>query len=113
MYVLLIIVCRFVLFLFAIVLSVLLRYMDYDCPFDIFKLFINPLYCNYLLKQFVSTFVCKFQISGSPKEFLHNESGVDKHDECFVQTFEVDTKNMAKFDHVFVSVWSVNQVRNI
>jgi hypothetical protein len=27
-----------VLFLFAIVLSVLLRYTDSDCPFDIFKL---------------------------------------------------------------------------
>ena len=82
-------------------------------PFGIFKLFINLLKCNYLHKPFVFTFVCKFQISGSPKEFLHNESGIDKHDEGFVQTFEVDTKNMAKFEHVFVSVWSVNQVRNI
>ena len=31
----------FVLFLLAIVLSVLLRYADYDCPFVIFKLFDN------------------------------------------------------------------------
>jgi hypothetical protein len=30
-----------------------------------------------------------------------------------VQTFKVETKNMAKFEHVFVSVWSVNQVRSI
>ena len=38
MYVLLIIACPFVLFLLDIVLSVLLRYTDYDCPFGIFKL---------------------------------------------------------------------------
>jgi len=37
MYVLLIVVCPFVLFLLAIVLSVLLRYKDSDCPFGIFK----------------------------------------------------------------------------
>jgi hypothetical protein len=38
MCVLLIVVCPFVLFLLAIVLSVL-RYTDSDCPFGIFKLF--------------------------------------------------------------------------
>ena len=31
--------CPFVLFPLAIVLSVPLRYTDYDCPFGIFKLF--------------------------------------------------------------------------
>ena len=31
--------CPFVLFLLAIVLSVLLRYMESNYPFDIFKLF--------------------------------------------------------------------------
>ena len=67
----------------------------------------------YSLNLFVFNVICKFQISGTPKEFSHNESGVDKHDEGFVQTFEVDTKNMANFEHVFVSVWAVNQVRNI
>ena len=35
-----IVVCPFVLFLSAIVLSVL-RYTDSDCPFGIFKLFFN------------------------------------------------------------------------
>ncbi|CAC5407073.1 unnamed protein product [Mytilus coruscus] len=49
------------------------------------------------------------KISGSPQEFLHNQSGVDKYDEGYVQTFEVDTKHLAKFEHVFVSVWAVNQ----
>ena len=34
-----IVVCPFVLFLLAIVLSVLLRYADSDYPFGIFKLF--------------------------------------------------------------------------
>jgi len=36
----LIVVCPFVLFLLAIVLSVLLRYTDSDCPFGIFRLFL-------------------------------------------------------------------------
>jgi hypothetical protein len=40
LYVLEIVVCPFVLFLLAIVLSVLLRYTDSDCPFGIFKLFL-------------------------------------------------------------------------
>jgi hypothetical protein len=33
--------CSFVLFLSVIVLSVLLRYTDSDCPFGIFKLFLS------------------------------------------------------------------------
>ena len=33
------VVCSFVLFLLVIVLSVLLQYTDYNCPFGIFKLF--------------------------------------------------------------------------
>ena len=41
MYVLLIVVCPFVLFHLAIVLSVLLRYTDFDCSFGIFKLFFS------------------------------------------------------------------------
>ena len=40
MYVLQIFVCPFVLFLLAIVLSVLLRFVDSDYPFGIFKLFL-------------------------------------------------------------------------
>jgi len=39
MYVLYIVVCPFVLFLLAIVLSVFLRFTDSDYPFGIFKLF--------------------------------------------------------------------------
>jgi len=41
--VLYVVFCRslFVLFLFAIVLSVLLRFMDSDYPFGIFKLFLH------------------------------------------------------------------------
>jgi hypothetical protein len=34
-------VCPFVLFLLAIVLSVLLRYTESDCPFGVFKLFLQ------------------------------------------------------------------------
>ena len=38
LYVCFVVVCPFVLFLLAIVLSVLFRYTDSDCPFGIFKL---------------------------------------------------------------------------
>ena len=41
MYVLSIVVCPFVRFLLAIVLSVLLRYTVSDCPFGIFKLYLE------------------------------------------------------------------------
>jgi len=37
----LIVVCPFVLFLLAIVLSVLFRFMDSDYPFGIFRLFLQ------------------------------------------------------------------------
>jgi hypothetical protein len=40
------VVCPFVLFLLAIVLSVLLRYAESDNPFGIFKLFLHFLYTN-------------------------------------------------------------------
>jgi hypothetical protein len=43
MYALLIVVCPFVLFLLAIVLTVLLRYTDFDYPFGIFKLFLKKI----------------------------------------------------------------------
>jgi hypothetical protein len=43
MYILQIVVCPFVLFILAIVLSVL-RYMDSDYPFGIFKLFLTYTY---------------------------------------------------------------------
>jgi hypothetical protein len=45
MYVLLIVVCAFVLFLLAIVLSVLLRYTDSDYPFVLIFIFIKFNYC--------------------------------------------------------------------
>ena len=48
MYVLLMVVCSFVLFLLAIVLSVLLRYTDYDCPFGIFNLF----FLNFMSREY-------------------------------------------------------------
>jgi hypothetical protein len=44
MNVLLIVICPFVHFLLAIVLSVLLRYTDSDCPYGIFKLILG-LWC--------------------------------------------------------------------
>jgi len=53
MYVLLIVVCRFVLFLLAIVLSVLLRYTVSDYPFGIFKLFLTDPIVWYFLFLFI------------------------------------------------------------
>jgi hypothetical protein len=40
-----VVVCSFVLFLLAIVLSVLLRFTDSDYPFGIFKLFLLMIVC--------------------------------------------------------------------
>jgi len=54
-YVLWIAVCPFVLFLLAIVLSVLLRYTNYDYLFVIFKLFLHTelsIYCTYISCSF-------------------------------------------------------------
>ena len=48
-YVLQIVVCPFVLFLLAIVLSVLLRYTDSDYPFGIFKLFLSIMMRDFVL----------------------------------------------------------------
>jgi hypothetical protein len=49
MFVLLIVVCPFVLFLLTIVLSVLLRYVDSDCTFVIFKLFLHVTFQQFYL----------------------------------------------------------------
>ena len=53
MYVLLIVVCSFALFLLAIVLSVILRYTDSDCPFGIFKLFLYFVLLCWKVKEFL------------------------------------------------------------
>jgi hypothetical protein len=49
----LIVVCPFVLFLLAIVLSVLLPYTDSDCPFGFFKLFLIDVFKRYANIPFV------------------------------------------------------------
>jgi hypothetical protein len=56
MYALSIVVCHFVLFLLAIVLSVLLRYTVSDCPFGIFNLFLQ----NWIISVFVWLFLFFF-----------------------------------------------------
>ena len=59
MYVLQIVVCPFVLFLSAIVLSVLLRYTDSDYPFGIFKLFLYYICHNHnlVLSSFMNQYL--------------------------------------------------------
>jgi hypothetical protein len=52
--VLLIVVCPFVRFLLVIVLSVLLRYTDYNGPFGVFKLFLERKKCKLYVIQFNS-----------------------------------------------------------
>jgi hypothetical protein len=51
------VVCPFVLFLLAIVLSVILRYAESDNPFGIFKLFLHFLFTVkiYVLLTFTTT----------------------------------------------------------
>jgi hypothetical protein len=46
LYALKVVVCPFVLFLLAIVLSVFIRYTDSDYPFGIFKLFLQDIIIN-------------------------------------------------------------------
>ncbi|VDI13269.1 Hypothetical predicted protein, partial [Mytilus galloprovincialis] len=50
------------------------------------------------------------KVRGSPEVFLHNESGIDKGDEGFVQTFSIETVSLSPFEHIYVSVWAVNKV---
>jgi len=47
----LIVVCPFVLFLLAIVLSVLLRYTESDCPFGIFKIFFQSNFSMFSIER--------------------------------------------------------------
>ena len=54
-----------VLFLLAIVLSVLLRYTDYDYPFGIFKLFLQKLTANMCSSIFI-----KWTYPNSPNSTL-------------------------------------------
>jgi len=55
-----IVVCPFVIFLLAIVLSVLLRYTVSDCPFGIFKLFLLTLGPNYVSNTRSLCFLCSY-----------------------------------------------------
>ena len=58
----------FVLFLLANALYVLLRYMDYDCPFGIFKLFILQIQLG-LLHTLIYTLKLRVR-SGKEKNFM-------------------------------------------
>jgi hypothetical protein len=70
-----IVVCPFVLFLLAIVLSVLLRYTDSDYPFGIFKLFFyfNEIAKNTILSEQIREQV-NFQRDDDEVRFI-----LDKH----------------------------------
>jgi hypothetical protein len=56
-YALLIVVCPFVLFLLVIVLSVLLRYTDSDCPLGISKLFLYYYFCSMFDSNSLKTYL--------------------------------------------------------
>ena len=62
MHVLSIVVCPFVLFLLAIVLSVLFRYTVSDCPFGIFKLFLSRVRVALSFVCCVMFVVCSFSL---------------------------------------------------
>jgi hypothetical protein len=61
-YVLQIVVCPFVLFLLAIVSSVLLRFMDSDYPFGIFKLFLKQVK-TFTFDHFFFKFILSYKCS--------------------------------------------------
>jgi hypothetical protein len=90
MYVFFIVVCPFVLFLLAIVLSVLLRYTVSDCPFGIFKhfLLLHVIVCNSILESVrgVEDFVICLEI----KSACFNA-------EKLVMSFKVSAKNSLTF----------------
>jgi hypothetical protein len=69
--------CTF--FLLAIVLSVLLRYTDSDCPFGIFKLFLMPLSTIYQLYRGItrSTRIKPLAFSFHFKYFIDKSIGLD------------------------------------
>jgi hypothetical protein len=65
MYVLYIVVCTFVLFLLAIVFSVLLQYTDSDYSFGIFKLFFQ----TSILSEYFSYIMAVSFIGGEELEY--------------------------------------------
>ena len=77
LYVLFIVVCPFVLFLLAIVLSVLLQYTVSDYPFGIFKLFFLQLVegCQYLIPEVELFFELELQcyVNEGPHGVLRSE----------------------------------------
>jgi hypothetical protein len=73
MYVLLIVACPFVLFLLDIVLSVLLRYTDCDCPFGIFKLVFPLIIKKYELKVGILLNIEEEQTTQCPKEKVQRD----------------------------------------
>ncbi|VDI80173.1 Hypothetical predicted protein [Mytilus galloprovincialis] len=50
------------------------------------------------------------KVKGSAEVFPHNDSGIDKGDEGFVQTFSIETVSLSPYEHIYVSVWAVNNV---
>ena len=80
MYVLLIVVCPFVLFLLAIVLSVPFRYTDSDCPFGIFKLFMKYLLVVRCRRWTVARGTCR----PFPLSSIHNGNQGPSYYTCMI-----------------------------
>eukprot|EP00105_Crassostrea_gigas_P011291 XP_011426884.1 PREDICTED: uncharacterized protein LOC105327902 [Crassostrea gigas] len=47
---------------------------------------------------------------GTPKQINHSTNGKDRYDEGKVQTYRIPTQKLSAYDHLYVSVWAVNQV---
>jgi hypothetical protein len=96
MYVMLIVVCPFVLFLLAIVLSVLLRYTDSNCHFGIFKLFLsyhgNLGFDNWACQNFISLRILKRTC-----EIYHFSFGILN---------EFINNNSCKVDGIWIDIWT-------
>ena len=50
------------------------------------------------------------QVPGQPIEFTYNDSGITYKDEGPIQYITVSTQRLTSYEHVYVSVWAVNQV---
>nr|XP_034332757.1 uncharacterized protein LOC105327902 isoform X2 [Crassostrea gigas] len=47
---------------------------------------------------------------GTPKQINHSTNGKDRYDEGKVQTYRIPTQKLSAYDHLYISVWAVNQV---
>jgi hypothetical protein len=100
MYALLIVVCPFVLFPLAIVLSVPLRYTDYDCPFGIFKLFFVLGLCEIYVSYIIPVKLFQKRLSAYLMKVI-SETTFSVSDEGYIGNIIINTIGIFKLFSLF------------